>query len=310
MDPTAYGVSMRVVTNEKLVASRTRWARTLMPVGLVALLTGFVFSLQIGNVQAQIASWVALVIGIFASTIGVNLADKWMSLPQRPRADESLEASLKTLDVRHKLYNWTLPAEHVLLSPTGVTVLLVKKQEGTIQCRNGKWRNKLSPRLWLANISRERLGNPPRELAGEMDRVQTLLKTSVPDLDVPVNGVIVLSNPVAKLEIEDCGDNIATPADLKDKWRVGGSGRRLTDAEFKRVEEALDQTAEPNAQPVPVKPTRRPGAPSPTRTPAKTTTRSTGKTPAASRSRVSVRSRFSKPTRAKPPKPPREPADK
>ncbi len=300
---------MRVVTNEKLVASRTRWARWLMPIGLVALLSGFIFSLNIGNVQAQIGSWVALVIGIFASTIGVNLADKWMSLPQRPRADESLEASLKTLDVRHKLYNWTLPAEHVLLSPTGVTVLLVKKQEGTIQCKGGKWRNKLSPRLWLANISRDRLGNPPRELEGEMDRVGALLKTAVPDLDVPVNGVIVLANPQVKLEIDDCGDNIATPADLKDKWRPVGA-RRLTDAEFKRVEEALDQTAEPNAEPVPVKPARRPGMPSPTRTPTKTTTRGTAKSTGPSRSRVSVRSRFSRPTRAKPPKPPRETAEK
>ena len=301
---------MRVVTNEKLVASRSRWARTLMPVGLVALLTGFVFSLQIGNVQAQIASWVALVIGIFASTIGVNLADKWMSLPQRPRADESLEASLKTLDVRHKLYNWTLPAEHVLLSPNGVTVLLAKKQEGTIQCKNGKWRNKLGPRLWLASISRERLGNPPRELEGEMDRVRTLLKNSVPDLDVPVNGVIVLTNPQAKLAIDDCGDNIATPADLEDKWRGQSGMRRLTDSEFKRVEEALDQVSEPNAEPVPVKPARRPGVPSPSRTPAKTTARSTRKDAGPSRSRVSVRSRFSRPTRAKPPKPPRETADK
>lgn len=286
---------MRVVKNEKLIDSRRRWAKWLMPIGLVALLAGFVMSLNINEPTAQIGSWVALIIGVVTSSIGVNLADKWMSLPLRPRSDETLEASLKTFDIKNKLYSWTLPAaEHILLSPAGLTVFLVKKQEGVIQCKDGKWRNKLGLRLWLASLSREKLGNPAKDLDGEIERVKTLVATTAPDIQVPVDGLVVLANPQAKLDIQDCGDTVATPADLREKFRnLSNGARRLSDGDLKRLEEALDQVALPNAEPVPVKPSRRPG-------PASTSTSSKTSSPSTPTRSRSGRSRFTRPTREKP----------
>ncbi len=281
---------MRVVKNEKLIQSRGRLARWLMPLGLVALVLGFFLSLQMSNPQSQMLSWVALIIGVFASTIGVNLADKWMELPQRPRADKTLENALRALDVRHKLYSWALPpAEQALLSPAGVTVLLVKKQEGEISCQDGKWRNKIGLRLFLSSISRERLGNPTKDLNTAMDNVRKLLATNVPDVEVPVTGLVVLSSPEAKLNIAGCIDMAATPADLRDKLRnVTASERRLTDAEYRRVEEVLDGQMFPDA--VEISPAQS-GVTRPGTTPVKTSPRLR-----------SARSRFGRPTKQKPPK--------
>lgn len=246
---------MRVVKNEKLIHGRGRISRWFMPLGLVALVAGFIFSLNVGNITYQAAAWGCLVTGIIFSSIGVNLADKWLSLPQRPRADEILENALHTLDIRHKLYSWTLPAtEQVLLSPAGLTVFLVKRQEGTITCQDGKWKHRLPLRLLFASLSRERFGNPTKDLQTEIDKVKTLAKTVVPDADIPVDGLIVLGNPTATIKLDGCDERATVPADLREKFRlVGGGQRRLTDSALKRLEEALDAVALPNAEPVPVK---------------------------------------------------------
>jgi hypothetical protein len=291
---------MRIVKNEKLIRSRSRMARWLMPVGLVSLLGGFILSLNIGNPESQVGSWVALVIGVITSSFGVNLADKWMPLPQRPRADQTLEGALKTLDIKHKLYSWAIPgAEQVLLSPAGLTVFLVKKQEGEIICDGGKWKNKLGLRQMLASLSRERLGNPPKDLQAEIDQVKTLVATAVPDADVPVDGLIVLSNPTAKINIDGCSDNAAVPADLRDKYRALVGTRRMTEATYKRVEEALDENASPDA----VEIGSRPGTSSSAKSSSGGGSRATS-TPTRVRSRA--RSRFMRPTPTKPAKPPRQ----
>lgn len=236
---------MRIVKNEKRIKSRGRLARLLLPVGLAALITGFVLSLNQDNPNAQIGAWVALIIGVVCSSIGVYLADKWVSLPLRPRADETLAEGLKSLDVKHKLYSFAVPGlDQILLSPAGLTVFLVKKQDGAIECKNGKWKNKISIFQWLGSFSRERLGNPPKELAALQARASQIAASASPSADVAVDGLIVLSNPKTKIEIHDCGDNIALPDELRAKFRdLTANARRISDATYRELEVALDGLA-------------------------------------------------------------------
>lgn len=279
---------MRIVKNEKRIKSRSRWARIILPVGLAALIAGFVFSLNSGNQQAQVGAWVALIIGIVCAMIGINLADKWLSLPNRPRADVTLEESLKTLDVRNKLYSFAVPpTEQLLLSPAGLTVFLVKKQDGTIECKDGKWHNRISIFQWLGNLSRERLGDPPKELAAHIARVQAVAQEAAPEEATPVDGLIVLSSPRAVIKIDGCDEAlIAVPDELRAKFRdLNGGARRISDATYRQLETALDGLAGAEVTETSTTRTTRPaGAATPTR------------------SAAAGRSRFTRPTRKTPPK--------
>ncbi len=238
---------MRIVKNEKLIQTRGRWARILMPLGLVFLFGGLILSLQQGNQTFQIAAWGALIAGVICSTFGIGLADKWLAVPGRPRADQALEAALTSLDIKHKLYSWALPAgEQVLLSPAGLTVFLVKNQEGVIECQNGKWKNRQGILKILSGLSRERLGNPTKDLARDIAQVEQLAKAAVPDSPTPVDGIIVFSNAAAQLHVEGCADNVATTETLRNKFReVTGGAKRITDTAYKQLEEAFDALAGP-----------------------------------------------------------------
>ncbi|MFN8473728.1 MAG: nuclease-related domain-containing protein [Anaerolineae bacterium] len=240
---------MRIVKNEKVIQARGRWARILMPLGLVFLVGGLILSLQTGNQTSQIMAWAALIGGVLCSSFGIGLADKWLSVPGRPRADQALETALNSLDIKHKLYSWALPAaEQVLLSPAGLTVFLVKSQEGVIQCQDGKWKNKMGILKMLSSLSRERLGNPTKDLERHIAQVKQLATAAVPDADIPVDGIIVFSNAAAQVQVEGCTDNVATPETLRNKFReVTGGGKRITDTAYRQIEEAFDNLAGPSA---------------------------------------------------------------
>ena len=275
---------MRIVKNEKLIKSRSRWARLILPVGLAALDVGFVLSLNQANPIAQTGSWLALVIGMLCASAGVYLADRWISLPNRPRADVTLEECLKSLDVKHKLYSFAVPpAEQLLLSPAGLTVLLVKKQDGTIECNDGKWRNKISIFQWLGSFTRERLGNPPQELEKLIGRVRETARQAEPDAEVPVDGLIVLSSPRAIIKLDNCGDLIALPDELRARFRdLSGGTRRISDTTYRRLEVALDGLAGSDVTETSTGRTARPAGSS-----------------APARSASAGRSRYTRPTRIK-----------
>lgn len=279
---------MRIVKNEKLIKRRSRWARLILPVGLAALVVGFVLSLNQGNATAQTGSWLALVIGMLCASAGVYLADRWISLPNRPRADVTLEESLKSLDVKHKLYSFAVPpTEQLLLSPAGLTVFLVKKQDGTIECKDGRWRNKISIFQWLGSFTRERLGNPPQELEKLIGRVRETAQQAEPDAEVPVDGLIVLSSPRAIIKLDNCGDLIAQPDELRARFRdLNGGARRISDATYRRLEVALDGMA---------------GSEVTETSTSRSTARPAGSS-ASTRSASAGRSRFTRPTRKTTPK--------
>ena len=94
---------MRIVKNEKVIQARGRWARILMPLGLVFLVGGLILSLQTGNQTSQILAWAALIGGVLCSSFGIGLADKWPDkmLFQILRQDQS---KLQSYGVWHSLH--------------------------------------------------------------------------------------------------------------------------------------------------------------------------------------------------------------
>jgi hypothetical protein len=188
---------MQVFTNEKLIESRARMGRIASLSGLVILVIGMVVSF---TPQWLLASYFAFICGLFVSTIGIYLANKWI---REPRADQALVKGLKGLGDRYRLYNYLLPAEHVLLSPYGLFVLTVKRQEGDIRCQGERWHQGFSWRRIVGGFGGERLGNPTQEHRRDVEAMRQWLSTLLPEAEVPIEGAIVFPDPGANLTIVD-----------------------------------------------------------------------------------------------------------
>jgi len=196
---------LKVRTNHALIASRQRLGRWTAFTGLLILVGGLIVSFRWQSPMMIAATYIALIVGMLLSSIGVYLADKWV---QEPRADQALENALKGFDGKYRLYNYVLPVEHVLVSPYGVTVFTVKRHGDTVRYINGKWKHEQSLLKRLQSLSRERLGDPIQQMERDVEQMGALLKQEFPDADIPVNGAVVFTNPNVDLHID------GTPADV------------------------------------------------------------------------------------------------
>lgn len=205
---------MRVVINEKLIkrqAAIGKWA-SLMGMGI--LLVGLVVSWRW---PYQIAiSFGCLIFGFMLASIGSYNMNRWV---KQPRADQVLTKVLKGFDNKHTLYHYTLPATHVLLAPAGLFVFTVKDQYGEIRCEGERWHQKFHWGQLLLFFGREGLGNPTREVKAEMESLRRFLDARLSEGSVPIEGLIVFTNPRARLELIDPAVPVVSSNKLKNYLR-------------------------------------------------------------------------------------------
>ncbi len=190
---------MQVITNEKLIKNRARLGRVASFAGLAVLILGLVASLY---PQWLLASFGCLFVGFVLSQIGLYHANRWV---KQPRADQTLVKVLKGFDDRYHLYNYVLPARHVLLAPFGLCVINPKDQGGKVRCEGEKWRHEGGwGRAILRLFGQEGLGNPAKEAQAEVEKLRRFLAQQLSDEEgVPIEGVVVFTNPQVDLEAED-----------------------------------------------------------------------------------------------------------
>jgi hypothetical protein len=238
---------LKVRTDEALIESRQRIGRWAAFGGLAILIGGLVISFRSQTPAMVGVTYGALVVGMFLSSIGIYLADKWV---QEPRSDQALENALRGFDDRYTLYNYVLPAEHVLLTPYGLIVLAVKRQGDAVRYADGKWRHEQSLYKRIQGLSRERLGDPIRQMETDIQQMNKLIGAALPDMDadVPVEGAVVFTHPEVKL------DTGAAPADVVHVKklqnyvrRADKRQRRLKEEVRQELEGVLDEAAQTNA---------------------------------------------------------------
>jgi hypothetical protein len=236
---------VRVQTNEALVARRVKLGRIAWLVGMGILFGGLGASWMIERrpeltTLLLIISYVALIGGLAVTSIGIYTSDRWA---REPRADQSLSRALKGLNNKYKLYNYLLPAEHVLLSPLGVTVFRVKRQDGRIEYQDGRWRHRQGLLGLFLSLSRERLGDPAQELAVEMERMRSLVQERLPDAEVPVQGVVVFTSPRADLHIVNPPLPAVPVKKLKAHLRSLSKRHKLSNTLRRELEQVFDDAA-------------------------------------------------------------------
>ena len=93
----------------------------------------------------------------------------------RPRPDQALALALKGMDNRYRLYNYLLPAHHVLITPAGLLVFAVRRLPGPISCQGSNWYQKRSLLSRLRFAAEEQLGNPTRDVQRDVAALQDFL---------------------------------------------------------------------------------------------------------------------------------------
>jgi len=202
---------MRSNVNEGFLATRTRWARILSFAGLGCL----VASAALMN-RMLILSWGILTVGLLVSSSGAYLAARYV---REPTAQGALAKMLKGFDDRHVLYNYLLPVEHVLVTPSGVWVILVKKQPGQFSYDGKKWRQKFTLSRLLSFLGEPGLGNPLRSIERDIANVSAKLAQEIPNTEVPIDGVIVFTDPRTSVHVTHTSWPVITLDNLKSFFR-------------------------------------------------------------------------------------------
>jgi hypothetical protein len=157
-------------------------------------------------------------------------------VPTRP--DAVLRESLKGLDRKYALMLFASPTNYLLIEPSGVTVFVVRTQEGKISYRDGKWKRRENLlRFWFGRD--EPLGDPTEDLNEELQKVQRVLNEKLPTLKIPLRGIIVFSHPRAVLDIEPSPIVALRADELKDYLRGPGRLKDLPASIQRKVREAL-----------------------------------------------------------------------
>lgn len=244
---------MKVVTNEALASRRRRQALLASMAGVSILIVGLLVNLRAAGGgqdarQQLMLAYAALVGGSVLSWIGVVLTDRWAG---RPRGDEALEAGLKGAGAAYKLYNWVLPAEHVLLTPWGLAVFTVFNHEGPVAIRGKRWRDARPFYRRLLSFGRRAVRDPRGALRLETGALaRALLERDEALGEVTIEGVALFSHPALRLSVQEPSLPVVTLTTLRDWLRQEAAEREsLSAGQRRRLQRALDEMAAERLEP-------------------------------------------------------------
>lgn len=197
---------MKVITNEQIIKKRKKLASILSPLAMALLLIGL--TLNILSLRSEeilpfyfYGTLIFLMMGFAASTISSGMVNRWV---KEPRADQTLQETLKGFDNKHILFNYTTKTPHVLITPTRVLAITAKHQGGEIKVTNNKWRRGFSWGRLLRFFADEGLGNPTLEAKANAERIENLIQKELPpESRPPVEPIIIFNHPQVELTVED-----------------------------------------------------------------------------------------------------------
>jgi hypothetical protein len=244
---------MRIVIDEKKVKRQALIGRITLFGSLAILIGGLLLTLfgqQLGlfdlnNLGVFYLIYTAiLVVGFGVSRIGMYYGNRYLAAG---RPEMVLREKLKGLDRKYALMFFKDPTDYLLIEPGGVTVFIVKSQQGKVSFKDGKWKSRQGVlSYWLGR--EEPLGNPTEEATEALEKVTAIFKEKLPTLRIPLRAVIVFSNPKAVLDIEPAPYRILTADDLKDFLRGEGKQDDLPKSIQRQMRAALNAPELPSGE--------------------------------------------------------------
>lgn len=230
---------MQNLVNTEKIARGARLGKIGTFAGLGFLVAGLVISLALKESPLLWLSFVCLLAGILVSSIGTANLNRWV---RQPRADQALAQGLKGFDDRYRLYNYLLPAPHVLLSPVGLYVLTALGTEGVIRYDGTRFRRDFSLGRLFRFMTDEQLGRPFAEADAQVQALQKFLDTHDLGQEVQIQNILVFFHPGAQLIVSDPPRPIVDPKGLKKAIRRQ-PGDKLSASVYQRLQELFDGAA-------------------------------------------------------------------
>ena len=192
---------MRVVTNAALIQRNRTIAQASFFFSIIILAASFYFSVQYGNEQNGYIFNCLVVPALFSAMLfAVRTSNKWI---REPVAWNALPEALKGISTDAVLYQYVLPAEHVLVAPQGVFVLLPLFHDRPLVVEDDKFRIPGGPFGMVFTFMRqEQLGNPAARAMEAAEAVQELLDEHFPDNNLHARPVIVFTHPNTRVELD------------------------------------------------------------------------------------------------------------
>jgi hypothetical protein len=163
--------------------------------------------------------------------------NRWV---REPRADQALAKGLKGFDNRYRLYNYELPAPHVLLSPLGLHVLTAMGQDGQIRLEGDKFHRAFSPGRLLRFMGEEGLGKPFVEADSQVAALREFLQENDMGDGVDIQNTLVFFNPKAQLSVSDPPRPVVVPKGLKKVIRRQ-QGQKMQAEQYARLKALFEE---------------------------------------------------------------------
>ncbi|MHB8779004.1 MAG: nuclease-related domain-containing protein, partial [Anaerolineales bacterium] len=159
---------------------------------------------------------------------------------RKPRPEESLGAALKSFDDHYHIYHYpSLPCDHLLLTPTGVTILETFNLSGNYFYRQNRWKETMTIGRALRYIVEEHVGDPialARQDEAELDR--RFKKEFGLEVAITIKSVVVFTHPAVNLEVEESSIPICKIDKLKKQ--VIPNASRLAPEQYERLSSFLE----------------------------------------------------------------------
>jgi hypothetical protein len=231
-----------VIRDDQRIARMRTLAKWLSLIGFLFLVAGLVMVLVVPDTERIIVyQLMALFAGWILSQIGTYLAHRYL---RKPRPDEVLDEAVRKV-VRHaRIYHYMLPAPHVMLTPSGVIVLVAKFQSGNISVSDGdKWKQTgVGLRKYFGQ---EGLGNPTREAESMIEAMAAYINKHAPTVaELPMAALIVFTaKEIKKLDVADSRIPAMHHSKVKGYLKQQWSGKQIAEAEYEALRQAFDQAA-------------------------------------------------------------------
>jgi hypothetical protein len=237
---------MHVVVNEKLISTRVKIASAahLAALGVFAVGLFISWSNPEPTMEQMASAYAAIIVGLILYNVGQIFLRRF---GPRFRQDPVLAKTLKGLDRRYTLLAFpsTKLPNYTLVGPAGVQVIVARAHDGAIAYRGNRWSRDAGSGLKRLSglFGGVPFGDPTQDVEKGIAQVrQRLTQAGIPTgQQPPVDGIIVFTNPAAKLRIDGSTYPVTGLKGLRSSVR-GGKGSRdrvLDERGAERVVQAL-----------------------------------------------------------------------
>jgi hypothetical protein len=225
---------MKSVIDHKTIQRKARLAHIASVAGMLILLVGVLFPYWLPALSNLTVAFI--IVGFAIAAVGVYLANRWV---KKPRPEDVLDKTLKSLSDQFRMYHYGTPWDHLLLTPGGLVILDTINLEGVFSYDEGRWKQKMTISRAFRYVFEERLGDPVKRVQQGITQLTALLQQRLPESEpIPVTGLVVFIHPLCEVTARDASIPVCIPKNLQK--RIPTQANRISPETYQAVQGVLD----------------------------------------------------------------------